>query len=129
MNPFKRIPAVMTVVLVLSAICWIHVLPASYCVSGTISLRDIATGHTIDFYKHCCLEFRAYLQTHESGDNTIITENNSVAISLGPTSNSQGIWRFMRLASGRKIAFHKWTALPIPNQVIRRVCDLARCYP
>ena len=64
---------------------------------------------------------------HKYGDNTIITELNPGAIVLQPTGNYQSIWRFMRPVSGREIVCHKWTTLPMPNEVIDRVYALAYC--
>jgi hypothetical protein len=49
------------------------------------------------------------------------------AISLGPSGNLQGGFKFMDLNSGKKIVRHSWDVIPMPDLLIDRVnalcCD------
>ena len=47
------------------------------------------------------------------------------AIALRPTGNNQGGHYFFSLESGRRINRSKWTSLPMPSDVIKRVHELA----
>jgi hypothetical protein len=51
------------------------------------------------------------------------------AICLGPIGNEQGGFKCMSLESGYKFTGFKWTQLPIPPEVIKRVNYLARDQP
>lgn len=48
------------------------------------------------------------------------------AIALRPTGNAQGGYYFMSLSTGRRLNRNNWTILPMPNEVIDRVHNLAR---
>ena len=52
-------------------ILWISSLPPSPCVGGNLSPRHIVTGLTIDYTKHCRLQFGEYPQVQKSHDNTM----------------------------------------------------------
>jgi hypothetical protein len=48
------------------------------------------------------------------------------AIALHPTGNEQGGYYFFSLTTGRRINCNRWTLLPMPNDVIARVRNLAQ---
>ena len=48
------------------------------------------------------------------------------AICLGPTGNSQGTYKFMNIATGLRIYRRKWTEVPAPDWVIKRVNDMGK---
>lgn len=98
--------------------------PAKGGVSKTLSPRAIVHDTSLDFAKHCQLEYGEYVQVHEEHDNTMASQTTG-AIALRPTGNAQGGYFFMSLATGR----NWWTLLPMPNEVINRVHVLARCNP
>jgi hypothetical protein len=91
----------------------------------TLSPRAIVTGLEIDFVKHCQLEFGTYVQTHEQSDNTMRTRTVG-ALAMRPTGNEQGGYYFFSLSTGRRLNRNRWTALPMPHEVIERVHFLAR---
>ena len=62
----------MAVALVCASIFWIHVFPASDIVSSTLTSHTIVTVQIIHFHKHCQIEFREYVQTHETRNNIIV---------------------------------------------------------
>jgi hypothetical protein len=83
------------------------------------------TGFNLDYNKHCRLEFGAYVQTHEEHDNSLQSRTTG-AIALRPTGNRQGGYYFLSLTTGRKLTRNRWTALPMPQDVIDRVNTLGR---
>jgi hypothetical protein len=124
--PFRKIPAVMIIEMVYAAVFWLNTFPPNDGVSD-MSPRELITGHKLDYNKHCKLELGAYVQTHETHDNTM-TDRTIGAISLRPTGNQQGGYYFMSLASGRRLNRKPkdWTELPMPQEVLDRVHTLAR---
>ena len=52
-----------------------------------------------------------------------------ITISLGPSGNIQGGFKFMALNTGKKIIRYSWDRIPMPNAVIARVNALAQDQP
>ena len=125
--PFKYIPRMMLIQLVKVHNFWLNSFPHRDGVSSTLSPRYIMTGQKVDCAKHALLEFGAYVQTHESHDNTMQPRTVS-AVCLGPSGNSQGGHHFLSLVTGRRITRTKnqWTSLPMPDEVIERVSEMGR---
>jgi hypothetical protein len=90
-----------------------------------LSPRTIVVGQSVDYSKHCKYEVGEYVQVHEEHDNSMIPRT-SGALALRPTGNSQGNWLFMSLTTGRILNRTHATKLPMPNEVIDRVHQLAR---
>jgi hypothetical protein len=88
-----------------------------------VSPRTIITGQNIDYAKHCRLEFGSYVQTHEQHDNSMAPQTTG-AVALRPTGTAKGGYYFMSLATGRRISQNKWTALPMPQDVINQIFEL-----
>jgi len=126
--PFKRMPGRMVIEMVSSSVFWLNAFPANGGVSPTLSPRTLITGSTIDFNKHCKLEFGEYAQVHEEHDNSMVSRTTG-AIALRPTGNAQGGYFFLSLTSGRRLNRNNWTKLPMPQDVIDRVHVLGRRYP
>jgi hypothetical protein len=123
--PFTKIPGRMVAELIYYCVFWLNSFPARDGISNTLSPRSIVTGSHIDFNKHCKLEYGAYVQAHEEHDNTMATRTTG-ALALRPTGNTQGSYYLYSLSTGRVINRNKWTALPMPQEVITRVHNLAR---
>ena len=83
------------------------------------------TGQEIDYNKHVRLEFGEYVQTHEEHDHAM-TDKTVGAICLGPTGSERGTHWFMCVASGARITCSRWTKLPMPKKVIRRISKIRR---
>jgi hypothetical protein len=122
--PFQQIPNRMVIEMVYFSVFWLNSFPARDGISSTLSPRTLVTGQKIDFNKHCRVEFGTYVQTHEQHDNSLTTRTIG-AIALRPTGNMQGGHFFMSLATGRRISRRRWTALPMPDDVIERVHQIA----
>ncbi|KAL7559815.1 hypothetical protein ACA910_003979 [Epithemia clementina (nom. ined.)] len=90
-----------------------------------MSPRQIITGLDINYSRHCKAEFGDYIQTHEEHDNTMATRTIG-ALALRPTGNAQGAYYCLSLTTGRVIRQARWTALPMPNEVIDRVHRMAQ---
>jgi hypothetical protein len=123
--PFDKIPGRMIAELIYYCVFWLNSFPARDGISNTLSPRSIVTGSHIDFNKHCKLEYGAYVQAHEEHDNTMATRTTG-ALALRPTGNTQGGYYLYSLSTGRVINRNHWTALPMPQEVITRVHNLAR---
>jgi hypothetical protein len=104
---------------------WLNCFPSANGVSTNISPRTIVTGQTVDYNKHCRLEFGSYVQTHEQHDN-LMAPRTTGAVTLRPTGNAQGGYYFMSLTTGRRISRNRWTALPMPQDVINRITQMGQ---
>jgi hypothetical protein len=83
------------------------------------------TGQEINYNKHVRLEFGECVQTHKEHDNAM-TDRTLGAICLGPTGSERGTHQFMCVASGAQITHSRWTALPMPTEVIQPVSEIGR---
>jgi hypothetical protein len=88
------------------------------------------SGETLDFKKHLSLQIGQYCQVHEEDTH----RNGQVArtkgaISLGPSGNLQGGFKFMALNSGKKIVRRSWDVIPLPDVAINCVNELGKDQP
>jgi len=121
--PFEHVPWIMLIRLVCNAVLWLNAFPHSDGISDMLSPRYLLTGQHLDYRKHVCLEFGAYVQTHEAHSNGMELRTCG-AICMGPTGNEQGGHRFMSLATGRELSHNRWTELPMPRDAISRINTL-----
>ena len=91
---------------------------------GDLSPRQIVTGLTVDYTKHCRLQFGNYVQVHESHNN-MMQEQATGAITLRPTDNAQGVYLFMSLANGWRLNCQSFAPLTLPRDVINSMHRLA----
>jgi hypothetical protein len=122
--PFVHIPARIIFELVYTSSFWLNSFPSSNGVSSVLSPQAIVIGSTVEYAKHCQLEFGAYVQTHEEHDNSMNARTTG-AIALCPTGNTQGGYYFYSLTSGRHLNPRRWTELPMPAEIIACVPTLA----
>ena len=122
--PFITLPKIMIIELAKFAVFWLNSFPHRLGISTTESPRLLVTGENIDYAKHCRFEFGEYVQCHEEHDNSMAPRTVG-ALALRPTGNRQGSYYFLSLASGRVITRNHATPLPMPQEVIQRVSDLA----
>ena len=81
-------------------------------------------GLTMNYNRHCRLEFGEYVQTHEEHDNSL-NPCTIGALALCPTGNIQGGYFFFCLTMGKVINRMGWTTIPMPKEVIDRVERMA----
>ncbi len=128
--PFQRIPKLLTIHIVLNAVKLLNFFPTKGGISDTLSPKTIMSGETLDYKKHLSLQIGQYCQVHEED-----TPRNSQrprtkgAISLGPSGNIQGGYKFMALDTGKKITRRSWDVIPMPDTVIARVNALGSDQP
>ena len=71
--------------------------------------------------------FGSYCEVHEENTPTNSMKLRGIpAICLGPTGNIQGTYSFLNLATGLVIKRRRFTELPAPDSVIKRVATLAQ---
>jgi hypothetical protein len=116
--PFHTIPKLTTIHIVLNVIKPLFFLPTKGVVSDTLSPKTIISGEMLDYKKHLSLQLGQYFQVHEEDNprNSHIARNKGV-ISLGPSGNLQGGFKFMALSSSKKIIRRSWYVITMPDIV------------
>ncbi len=84
--------------------------------------HKIVYRHKLDFAKHCKSPFKMYCEVHDdpTRTNTMATCS-TLAIVLGPMGNLQGTYKFLSLATGKKVKQCAFTLYPMPDSVIKKV--------
>jgi hypothetical protein len=95
---------------------WLNMFPPEDGVSNTLSHHKLVVGLTINYNKHCKLEFGSYAQGHKDHNNTTQTRTTG-AIALQPTLKAD----FFSLTTGRQLNQNNWTELLMPQDVINLV--------
>ena len=121
--PYTRYTHLMTTHLVEAATHWLNAFPKKIGIIAKISPSAIVTGQSPPDYNNKRIAFGAYAIVF------VKTQNNQKArsvpaIALSP-SNSAGGHFFMSLYSGQRIHGYSWEQLPIDDDVIERVEQLA----
>ena len=128
--PFTRIPKILTIHIVLNAVKLLNFFPTKGGISETLSPKTIMSGETLDYKKHLSLQIGQYCQVHEEDTpRNSLNPRTKGAISLGPSGNLQGGFKFMALNTGKKIIRRSWDVIPIPDTVIARVDALGADQP
>ena len=89
-----------------------------------MSPHTLLMGLTLNYNRHCRLEFGEYVQTHEEHDNSL-NPHTIGALALRPTGNIQGGYFFFSLTTGKVINQMHWTMIPMPKEVIDSVDRMA----
>jgi hypothetical protein len=120
----------MTIHIVLNVIKLLNFFSTKGGVSDTLSTKTIMSGETLDFKKHLSLTIGQYCQVHEVDTfrNSQVARTKG-AISLGPSGNLQGSFKFMALNSGKKFVQRSWDVIPLPDVMITRVDELGKDQP
>jgi hypothetical protein len=128
--PFHTIPKLMTIHIVLNVVKLLNFLPTKGGVSDTLSPNTIISSETLDYTKHMSLHIGQYYQVHKEDNhrNSQIARTKG-AISLGPSGNLHGRFKFMALKTGEKIFHRCWDVIPMPDLVIDRVNALGHDQP
>ncbi|KAL7460647.1 hypothetical protein ACHAXS_001093 [Conticribra weissflogii] len=122
--PFKKIPARMVIKLVYFCTIWLNVVPSRSEVSTEYSPREVVVRQLVDHRKHWQVPFGAYCKVFEDQErtNTMASQTRG-AISLGPTGNMQGTYKFFCLTTGRIIKRRQFTKVPMPGSIIKKLED------
>jgi hypothetical protein len=121
---FHQISPCMLIKMVYLSNFWLSSFTPDNGISKVLSPCAIVVGMQLNFAKHCLLMFGTYVQTHEEHDNSMASRTTG-AIALRPTSNEQGGYYVFSLTTGCRINCNQWTSIPMPNDVIDRVRNLA----
>ena len=90
-----------------------------------VSLRTLMTGIKLDYNKHCSLPFKSYVQVHnEPSPINSPTARTMGEITLDPTGNLPGGYKFLNLRTGKKITRRNCTHLPMTIELIERVNEI-----
>jgi hypothetical protein len=82
--------------------------------------------HKLDAKLHCRSPFGSYCEVHVDPDITnTLDPRTKWAICMGPTGNLQGSYKFLSLATGKKVTQRKFTEMPITELVIKQVEAMA----
>ena len=120
--PFKRVPRVMAVEMVLHAIKCRNMFPSGDGISSTISPLSIVTGAGKVEYNHRRLEFGNYVHIFNDYPVTnTMAPRTTGAIALNSVGKSKGDYYSLNLETGKKVSRHQWTVLPMPQSVIQQV--------
>ena len=122
--PYRNIPPWLVIEMAKSAVFWLNAFPQQNGIGGGQSPRAIIVGTGIDFTKHCKYQFGEYVHTPEERDNTMAMRTFG-ALALRPTRNAQGRFYFFSLSTGRVITQGQATSLPMPDDVIDQVHQIA----
>ncbi len=83
------------------------------------SPRELVSRHKLDAKLHCSAPFRLYCEVHVDHEITsTIDPRTKWVICLGPTGNLQGSYKFLSLATGKKVTQRKFTEMPITESII-----------
>ena len=122
--PFQKVPRHLIIEMIYAANYWLNMFPRKGGISQTMSPRTLLTGLTMNYHRHCRLEFGEYVQTHEEHDNSL-NPRTIGALALHPTGNVQGGYFFLSLSMGKVINRMRWTRIPMPKEVIDQVERMA----
>ena len=122
--PYRYYPKIMTNSMVENVINWLNAFPMKSGISQTMGPSTIVLGKPAPDVSRKCAVFGSYVMGFTRTKNDM-TERSEKAISLG-TQKDSGAHYFMSLRSGKRIKCHRWEELPITQEIIDRVEDLAR---
>ena len=120
--PFK-ICNVLNIWLVRYVVSRLNMIPTSNY-EEYISAREKLYGRGIDYNKDLKYGVFDYVEVFAKSDNTM-EPRTTPALALMPTGSLDGAWYFYILETGSIITRHKATKLPMPNNWIKHLNELA----
>ena len=94
------------------------------------SPKTIMYGDTLHYKRHLALKIGQYCQVHEEdtqrNDQAAMRKS---AICLGPSGNTQGVFKFMSIHLETNINRRSWDSIPIPDTIIARVNEIEKGEP
>jgi hypothetical protein len=120
--PYKKLPRVMLIELLHFCVMWMNSFP----IKSGISDKWRVSRTKLDAKLHCRAPFRSYCEMHIDPDITNTLEpRTNWGICMGPTGNLQGSYKFLSLATGKKVTRRKFTEMPVTDAVIKQVEEMA----
>ncbi len=103
-------------------VLWLNAFPAKSGISATYSPRELLVHWKLDYKKHCRVLSGTYCETHnEPVPSDTMTPGTHKCIACGPTGNLQGSIKLYCLTTGRILKRRSFTAMPMPDRVIKRM--------
>ena len=126
--PFRTIPLLMIVHGVIFVIQWLNFFPPKNGISPRLSPETMIRGRGVDARLHCRIPFGGYAQVYQGNEpvNDAMVSRTVGGISLGPTGNMQGTYKFLSVMTGRLIKGTQFNPLPMPRDVITAVENISR---
>jgi Reverse transcriptase (RNA-dependent DNA polymerase) len=125
--PFKAIPKIMVKILTMECAKKLNFFPPIGGISTYYSPRMIMHQKTLDYDKHCSIPFGAYVQAHTEPNPTNSQHPRTLdCIYLRYVDNNQGGHHLLDLRTGRTIKRRTVTNIPITQNVIDLVHEMAR---
>ena len=124
--PYKKLPRNFKRELVLCCVSMLNAIPRRAGISQTYSPRELVTGKSLNFAKHCKIAPGKYCLVHEDNLHTNTMEPRALrAVAIGGANNMQGSHRFLMLGTGSIVTRRSWTPMELTDDVIARVHELA----
>ena len=121
--PYAKIPKLMVIALVKCAVLWLNAFPSADGVSNTVSPAEIVQGRPKPDMRCKRIVYGSYAMVHSDTKNNMKARS-VPSIALNP-SNMHGGHYFMSLYSGKVLHSYNWEEIPINDEVIGRVEELA----
>jgi hypothetical protein len=123
-------PKLLMIHIVFHVVKLLNFFPTKGVILDTLSPKTIMSGETLDYKKHLRLQLGQDCQVHEEDTpRNNLRPRTKGAISLGPSGNLQGEFKFMSQNTGKKIIRRSWDVIPMPDTVIARVNMLGSNQP
>ena len=121
--PYTRLPIIMTKSLVQGQVSWLNSLSPINGISDTIIPATIVLGKPTPYFSKTKICFDAYSLAYTKTKNDMTTRVVTATALQEP--NRQGGFYFLSLHSGKQIHSFNMKELPIDDDVINRVKELA----
>jgi hypothetical protein len=122
--PFKRHTKLMTKSLVKEVVSLLNAFPSKDGISSTLSPAAIVEGREKEDFNKPRISHGSYAMVHKGTTNTM--KRRSVPALALQHSNNRGGHYFMSLYTGKRLHSYNWIELPIDDEVIDRVHELAQ---
>ncbi len=120
--PFQHLPCRMKIEFIYFMVLWLNAFPVKNGISSVFLPRELLVRWRMDYSKHCRVLPGTYCEVHdEPSPSNRMTPRMHKAIAMGPTGNLQGSVKFLCLNTGRILKRRSFTALPMPDSVIKRM--------
>ncbi len=103
-----------------------ELVPMKSGISKKQSPWELVSRHKLDAKLHCRDPFGSYCEVNVDPEITNMLETRTKwAICMGSTGNLQGSYKFLSLATGKKVTHRKFTEMPVTEAVIKQVKEMA----
>ena len=119
---FEYIPQQLKMKFIYFVVLWLNAFPAKNGIMAMYSPRELLVFWKLDYRKHCRVLPGTYCETHDEPmpTNTMMPQTHK-CIACRLMGNLQGSVKFFCLTMGRILKQCLFTALPMPERVIKHV--------